>query len=68
MHAKDLGPRDLGCLCVEMKSETLKKETGMPGGLGHKYYEQMRVLDKAKDASLYKALEKKSINYYKHQQ
>ena len=29
MHAKDLGPRDLGCLCVEMKSETLKKETGM---------------------------------------
>ena len=35
----------------------------MPGGLGHKYYEQMRV---AKDASLYEALEKKSINYYKH--
>ena len=38
----------------------------MPGGLGHKYYEQMRVLDKTKDAALYEALEKKSIEYYKH--
>lgn len=65
IYAKEK-PKDAKFLLGVEKWNAIKKETGMPGGLGHKYYEQMRVLDKAKDASLYEALEKKSINYYKH--
>lgn len=65
IYAKEK-PKDAKFLLGVEKWNAIKKETGMPGGLGHKYYEQMRVLDEAKDASLYEALEKKSIEYYKH--
>lgn len=36
----------------------------MEGGLGHKYYEQWRVLDKASDEAL--KIAQKSIEYYSH--
>lgn len=65
IYAKEK-PKDAKFLLGVETWNAIKKETGMPGGLGHKYYEQIRVLDIVKDASLYKALKKKSIEYYKH--
>lgn len=65
IYAKEK-PKDAKFLLGVEKWNAIKKETGMPGGLGHKYYEQIRVLDKVNDASLFKELEKKSIDYYKH--
>ena len=44
--------------------ESIAKETGMPGGLGHKYYEEMRVLDKASPRRI--EIEKLSREYYAH--
>lgn len=44
--------------------EEIQKQTGMEGGLGHKYYEEWRVLDKA-DKKAQKIAEK-SIEYYSH--
>lgn len=51
---------------VERWSE-IQKETGLEGGLGHKYYEEMRILDKnkPKEKELWLKLNDKSINYYK---
>jgi hypothetical protein len=43
---------------------SIAKETGVEGGLGHQYYEQMRVLDKVKDAAEYKRLKALSVKYY----
>jgi len=65
IYAKEK-PKDAKFLLGVETWNAIKKETGMPGGLGHKYYEQMRALDKEKDAALFKALVKKSIEYYKH--
>ena len=37
-------------------------QTGIEGGLGHKYYEQWRVLDKASEKAI--EIAKKSVDYY----
>lgn len=42
----------------------IRKETGMEGGLGHKYYEEWRVLDRTSKAA--QAIARKSIEYYSH--
>ncbi len=42
----------------------IKIETGLQGGLGHEFYEKMRVLDKQDPKRL--EFEKQSIEYYKH--
>lgn len=39
-------------------------QTGVEGGLGHKYYEQWRVLDKASKKAI--EIAKKSVDYYSH--
>lgn len=39
-------------------------QTGIEGGLGHKYYEQWRVLDKASEKAI--EIAKKSVDYYSH--
>lgn len=39
-------------------------QTGIGGGLGHKYYEQWRVLDKASEKAI--EIAKKSVDYYSH--
>lgn len=46
----------------------IKKETGMPGGLGHKYYEEFRKLNKniPEQAKRMIELDKLSNEYYKH--
>lgn len=46
--------------------EQIAKETGVQGGLGHKYYEEMRVLDKDKDVMKITELTKLSKSYYAH--
>lgn len=48
----------------EKRWNEIRGETGMEGGLGHKYYEQWRVLDKASDEAL--KIAQKSIEYYSH--
>ena len=46
--------------------QQIKNEVGVEGGLGHKYYEEYRVLDKNIPAELkrMKELEKLSFDYY----
>lgn len=44
--------------------EEIHNETGMEGGLGHKYYEQWRILDKSSNEAL--KIVEKSIEYYSH--
>lgn len=46
----------------------IAKETGLEGGLGHKYYEQWRLLDQNNEADLKRMieLEKLSNQYYSH--
>lgn len=43
----------------------ISKRTKVEGGLGHKYYEEGRVLDIVKDLGKIEALQKKSRAYYK---
>ena len=42
----------------------IRKKTRMEGGLGHKYYEEWRVLDKASDEA--QKIAQKSVDYYRH--
>ena len=42
----------------------IAKRTGLEGGLGHKYYEEIRVLDPLSDEAI--ALSQKSREYYSH--
>ena len=46
--------------------EQIAKETGMQGGLGHKYYEEIRILDEVKDRVKIEELTKLSQSYYAH--
>lgn len=46
--------------------DKIANETGMEGGLGHKLYEQIRVLDKVADADKKAELEKQMKEYYSH--
>lgn len=48
------------------KWKQIEKEVGVEGGLGHQFYEEMRILDKRVPEQLkkWKELEQKSIDYY----
>lgn len=46
--------------------EKIYKKTGLEGGLGHKYYEEGRVLDVVRDALRIEELQKKSREYYEN--
>lgn len=46
--------------------EQIAKETGLQGGLGHKYYEEIRILDEKKDITKIAELTKLSKSYYAH--
>lgn len=46
--------------------EQISKETGLQGGLGHKYYEEIRILDEVKDRAKIEELTKLSRLYYAH--
>lgn len=46
--------------------EQIAKKTGVEGGLGHKYYEEIRILDEIKDMAKIAELTKLSKSYYEH--
>lgn len=63
IYAKEK-PEDAKRILGEKRWKEIQKQTAMKGGLGHKYYEEWRVLDKA-DKKAQKIAEK-SIEYYSH--
>lgn len=63
IYAKEK-PEDAKRILGEKRWKEIQEQTGMEGGLGHKYYEEWLVLDKA-DKKAQKIAEK-SIEYYSH--
>lgn len=63
IYAKEK-PEDAKRILGEKRWKEIQEQTGMEGGLGHKYDEEWRVLDKA-DKKAQKIAEK-SIEYYSH--
>lgn len=63
IYAKEK-PEDAKRILGEKRWKEIQEQTGMEGGLGYKYYEEWRVLDKA-DKKAQKIAEK-SIEYYSH--
>lgn len=61
IYAKESEPLARGLLGDETYNAVAEK-TGVPGGLGHKYYEEWRVLDK--NSAEAKAIAEKSRAYY----
>ena len=57
-------PEDAKRILGKKRWEEKHNETGMEGGLGHKYYEQWRILDKSSNEAL--KIVEKSIEYYSH--
>lgn len=57
-------PEDEKRILGKKRWEEIHNETGMEGGLGHKYYEQWRILDKSSNEAL--KIVEKSIEYYSH--
>jgi hypothetical protein len=64
IYAKE-PPRDAINILGKETWEKINKATGLEGGLGHKYYEQWRILDPIKDADKRAEIERLSRNYYK---
>lgn len=61
IYAKEK-PNDAISIIGIKRWNEIKKETGLEGGLGHYFYEEMRVLPKNSPKRL--EIEKKSIEYY----
>lgn len=51
-------------LLGDKKYDAIRKQTGLEGGAGHKYYEEWRVLHPIKDKQKRDEIAKKSQNYY----
>ena len=62
------GPSTAKKLIGEQRWNEIHKATGLDGGLGHKYYEEIRLLNHGipAEARLIAELEKKSEAYYSH--
>lgn len=66
IYAKEL-PENAKKILGEKVWNDIRKEVGVEGGLGHKYYEEWRVMSKEKQSSATGiALKKKSEEYYAH--
>ena len=63
IYAKEK-PEDAKRILGEKRWEEIQKQTGMEGGLGHKYYEEWRILDKSDKKA--QEIAEKSIKYYSH--
>ena len=63
IYAKEK-PSDAKRILGEKRWDEIRKDTGMEGGLGHQYYEEWRLLDKASDEA--QKIAQKSIEYYSH--
>jgi hypothetical protein len=58
--------KDAISLIGEKRWNFIKKKTGLEGGMGHKFYEQYRVLDKTRDAKKMQNIWTQSEEYYKN--
>ena len=63
IYAKEL-PEEAKRILGENRWNEIHKETGLEGGLGHKYYEEWRVMDKSNPKAI--EIAKKSTEYYSH--
>lgn len=68
IYAKEK-PSDAIRIIGEKRWQEINREVGLEGGLGHKYYEEIRVLKAQKEINIddlvkIKELEKLSFNYY----
>jgi hypothetical protein len=63
IYAKEK-PEDAKRILGEKRWEEIQKQTGMEGGLGHKYHEEWRILDKSDKKA--QEIAEKSIKYYSH--
>ena len=64
IYAKEL-PENARKILGDKLWNNIHKEVGVEGGLGHKYYEEWRVMSKAEQCSaMGEALKKKSEEYY----
>ena len=66
IYAKE-PPEDAKRIIGEALWRKIQRETGLPGGLGHKYYEQYRSLTYEQQRSeLGREIARKSEEYYSH--
>lgn len=63
IYAKEL-PEEAKRILGENRWNEIHKETGLEGGLGHKYYEEWRMMDKSNPKAI--EIAKKSAEYYSH--
>lgn len=63
IYAKEL-PEEAKRILGENRWNEIHKKTGLEGGLGHKYYEEWRVMDKSNPKAI--EIAKKSAEYYSH--
>lgn len=63
IYAKEK-PDDAKHILGEKRWEKIRKQTDMEGGLGHKYYEEWRELDRASDKA--QKIAQKSVEYYSY--
>lgn len=65
IYAKEK-PVDAKRILGEKLWTDIRKQTGVDGGLGHKYYEEARVLNPIRDKEKYDSIVEKSVSYYRH--
>ena len=65
IYAKER-PEDAKRILGDAKYNQISKQTGKEGGLGHKLYEEYRMLDPKKDAAKMAQIANKSKEYYKN--
>lgn len=63
IYAKEK-PKDAKKILGEKRWNEIREQTGMEGGLGHKYYEEWREKDRASDEA--QEIAQKSMEYYRH--
>ena len=63
IYAKEL-PEEAKRILGENRWNEIHKETGLEGGIGHKYYEEWRMMDKSNPKAI--EIAKKSAEYYSH--
>jgi hypothetical protein len=65
IYAKE-SPESAKAILGSTKYNQVAKETGKPGGMGHKLYEEYRVLHPVKDAAKREKIAAQSREYYKN--
>lgn len=63
IYAKEM-PKDAKKILGEERWNEIREQTGMEGGLGHKYYEEWRRMDRASNEA--QKIAQNSMEYYSH--